>query len=120
MEQSPRTVSRARTLRRAPTEAERKLWTHLRKENLGGFKFRRQAPVPPYIADFMCFSHKLIVEVDGATHGDADEVRYDEKRTEFLKSKGFRVLRFWNVDVFNSVDAVLDAILIALQEHKSQ
>ena len=116
MEQSPRTVERARALRRSPTAAERKLWGYLRKERLGGFKFRRQAPVPPYIADFLCLSHKLIVEIDGATHGDAHQVQYDESRTAFLASKGFRVLRFWNNDVYEAMDAVLDSILLSLQQ----
>jgi len=104
-------------MRRAPTEAERKLWGYLRKQSLGGFRFRRQSPVPPYIVDFICFSHKLIVEVDGATHGDLHELQYDEARTVHLNGEGFRVLRFWNADIYHSIDAVLDAILLALQGH---
>ena len=71
--------------------------------------------MPPYIADFLCLSHWLIVEIDGATHGSKQEVEYDKRRTAFLKSKGFNVLRFWNDDVYHSIDAVLDAILFALQ-----
>ena len=120
MDQSPKAVARARTMRHQPTEAERKLWSHLRKERLGGFRFRRQAPIPPYIADFLCFSHKLILEIDGATHGDADEMRHDAKRTAYLEAKGFRVLRFWNADIYHSLDAVLDAILLALQERRAR
>ena len=71
--------------------------------------------MPPYIVDFLCLSHKLIVEIDGATHGEMHEVRYDEKRTAFLEGQGFKVLRFWNDGVYKSIDAVLDAILFALQ-----
>jgi very-short-patch-repair endonuclease len=119
MDKSPLTLQRARSLRQSETEAERKLWGYLRGRRLGGHKFRRQVPVPPFIADFLCLSHKLIVEVDGATHGDQNEVLYDAKRTRFLENKGFRVHRVLNSDVYRSMTDVLDGILIALQGQKS-
>jgi very-short-patch-repair endonuclease len=116
MEKSPLALQRARSLRQSETEAERKLWGYLRDRRLGGYKFRRQVPVPPFVADFLCLSHLLIVEVDGATHGDQNEVQYDARRTQFLNDKGFRVHRVSNIDVFRSMTDVLDGILIILQE----
>ncbi len=115
MDKSPKALAFARTLRREETEAERRLWGYLRDRRLGGYKFRRQVPIPPYIADFVCMSHGLVVEVDGATHGDALEVEYDERRTDFLKNKGFAVHRVQNVDVLTNMTNVLDEILIVLQ-----
>ena len=110
-----KTLSRARDLRRNQTPAEIKLWGYLRGHRLGGFKFRRQTPVGPYIADFLCFEKKLIVEVDGATHGDAREVVYDGKRTVYLEASGYRVFRCNNMDVYENLIAVLDGILRELQ-----
>ncbi len=116
MDKSPKALARARNLRRDETEAERRLWGYLRDRRLGDFKFRRQVPIPPYIADFVCLSHFLVVEVDGATHGDAHEVAYDQRRTEFLQTKGFAVHRVNNVDVLTNMTNVLDGILIVLKE----
>jgi very-short-patch-repair endonuclease len=118
MEKSPRTISRARTLRKEETSSEAKLWGYLRSRRLGEFKFRRQAPIPPYIADFACLSHGLIIEVDGATHGDQHEVEYDERRTEYLKTKGFTVYRVNSYDVYHHMTDVLDGILKALEQQK--
>jgi very-short-patch-repair endonuclease len=87
-------LNRARELRKNPTDAERKLWAHLRLRQIGGYKFRRQHPLGPYIVDFVCIEKKLIVEVDGGQH---DEKRfYDAKRDKWLEEKGFKVIRFWN------------------------
>ena len=118
MEKSPLTVSRARSLRKSETGAEIKLWGYLRGRRLADFKFRRQVPIPPYIADFECLSHGLVVEVDGATHGDQHEVLYDERRTAYLKTKGFTVYRVISLDVFNHITEVLDGILIILKQPK--
>jgi very-short-patch-repair endonuclease len=119
MDKSPKTLARARKLRDSETEAEGRLWGSLRDRRLAGFKFRRQVPVPPYIVDFLCVSQSLVVEVDGATHGDAHEIRYDEKRTAYLESKGLRVHRVLNHDVFTALPEVLDGILIALRERSA-
>ena len=110
------TLTHARHMRRNPTEAERILWGCLRKRSLSEFKFSRQIPIGPYIADFVCREKKLIVEVDGATHGDAHEVAYDAKREAFLNGQGYRVLRVSNYGVFKERDGVLHAIFMALQE----
>ena len=85
---------------------------------LGNFKFVRQLSVGPYIADFACRDHKLIVEVDGATHGTETEVCHDERRSAYLREQGYRILRFWNDDIFKELTDVCDAILLALAERK--
>jgi very-short-patch-repair endonuclease len=98
----------ARTLRKGMTDAERKLWSGLRGEQLG-FKFRRQHPLGHYIADFACLEPKLIVELDGSQHADTEA--YDLARDAFLKSQGFAVLRFPSNAPFQNFDGVLSAIL---------
>ena len=100
------TIERARRLRGTQTDAEHKLWRLLRGGNLDGLKFRRQHPIPPYIADFCCIAHKLIVELDGSQH----TVGSDALRTAFLARQGWRVLRFWDHDVLLQPQAVVDAV----------
>ncbi len=108
---------RARSLRRNATDAERLLWRHLRKRQLSGYRFRRQQPVGPYIVDFLCFERRLIVEVDGGQHAES---RYDSERTEWLESKGFRVLRFWNTEVLGNMEGVGHEIVEALNGEGSE
>lgn len=106
------TKNRARELRKNPTESELKLWAHLRLRQIGGYKFRRQHPLGPYIVDFVCIEKKLIIEVDGGQH---DEKRfYDINRYKLVKEKGFRVLRFWNNEVLRDIDIVKEVIASAL------
>jgi len=100
----------ARRLRRQATQAEALLWHRLRNRALGGMKFRRQVPVGPYIADFLCVEHCLIVEADGGQHAEPDA---DVERDAFLKGKGYRILRFWNNDVLKRPDMVCETILLA-------
>jgi very-short-patch-repair endonuclease len=92
------------------TEAELVLWTFLRRRALSGAKFRRHHPVGPYIADFACVSAKVIVEVDGATHWTPEQLAHDSRRTAFLQSQGWRVLRVTNTDLFTNMDGVWRAI----------
>ncbi|WP_355606913.1 endonuclease domain-containing protein [Xanthomonas cannabis] len=99
-------LTNARALRTAMTDAERALWRCLRANQPRGFKFRRQHPIPPYIADFCCVDAMLIVELDGSQHQEVS----DQARTQWLQSKGWTVLRFWNNDVLLSLDAVVEAI----------
>ncbi len=120
MDPTPLTYARAKRMRREPTAAEAKLWGYLRNRSLAGFKFYRQVPVGPYIVDFINHEWGVVVEVDGATHGDADEVARDEKRTAFLQSKGLYVHRVWNADVFTNMIGVCDGILIVLQERAAR
>ncbi len=102
----------ARRLRRERTEAEDRLWERVRDRRLQGFKFRSQAPIGAYVADFLCSEAKLVVELDGSQH--VDEAARDKQRTGFLVSQGYRVIRFWNHDVLARMDAVCEAILEAL------
>jgi very-short-patch-repair endonuclease len=106
----------ARHLRTNMTDAERRLWSVLRMKQIKGFKFRRQAAIGAYVADFVCFPAKLTIELDGGQHNEATTKGYDEERSTWLRSQGFRVLRFWNHDVFESLDAVAQVIWNALTE----
>ncbi len=107
-----RRVSRARNLRRNPTDAERKLWQRLRQPPFDSIHFRRQATTGPYFADFACHAQRVVIEIDGGQH--AEDIS-DSKRTAYLNAQGYRVLRFWNNDVFNNIEGVLDAILGAIR-----
>ena len=105
---------RARELRNNPTDAERHLWRYLRKSQLLGCKFRRQEMLGNYIVDFVCLEPKLIIELDGSQH--IERHGYDTKRTEYLTSLGFEVVRFWNDDALNQTDVVLENILLHLEK----
>ncbi|MGH6908540.1 MAG: endonuclease domain-containing protein [Aestuariivirga sp.] len=107
---------RARTLRQKMTPQEIKLWSQLKYLNHDGFHFRRQAPVDGYILDFAEFSHRLIIEVDGSQHGFDTGAARDANRDRYFKSAGFRILRFWNIDVDTNMDGVIEMILLALKE----
>lgn len=98
----------ARELRHNPTEAERILWRHLRVRQIEGYKFRRQQLIGPYIVDFVCFEDGLVLELDGGQHGD--QVAYDAERSVWLRTQGFRVLRFWNHEILQDVEAVTRVI----------
>lgn len=100
----------ARRLRRDSTDAEKKLWQHLRNRQINHHKFRRQWPIGPYIADFVCFEAKLIIELDGGQH----TLETDAARTAFLNDQGWTLLRFWNNDVMTNTEGVLRTILNAL------
>ena len=102
------TLQNAQTLRREHTDAEGLLWAHLRGKGLGTRKFRRQQPIGPYIADFACMSEKLVIELDGGGH--AERKARDRERDEFLRRRGYRVLRFWNTEVFENLHGVLEKI----------
>src|SRR5262245_61602220 len=102
----------ARDLRNNATEAERRLWQHLRRRQLNGFKFRRQRPIGRYVCDFVCLEAGIVVELDGSQH--LAQAPYDAQREAYLKSNGFRVLRFWNDAVFSEPEAVVQTILAAL------
>ncbi|WCP13401.1 hypothetical protein sphantq_01829 [Sphingobium sp. AntQ-1] len=108
-------VSKARALRRNATDAEKLLWRALR-EKLAGYKWRRQVPHGLYVADFLCFSAKLIVEADGATH--VESIEQDDVRTRYFETQGYKVLRFWNHDVMDNLDGVLTRISLSLRERE--
>ena len=99
---------RARELRQNSTDAERRLWSALRDRWLRGYRFRRQHPIGDFIVDFACTRDWLIVEADGGQHADNED---DRRRTAWLESQGWRVLRFWNNDVLANTEGVILAIL---------
>ena len=104
----------ARRLRANETSAEARLWREIDRVPLLRTHFRRQAPIGPYVVDFVCLKAKLVIEIDGASHTvDGAEAR-DARRTVWLEQEGYRVLRFWNAEAFDNIDGVLDTIYAAL------
>ena len=106
--------TQARALRGALTDAEQRLWYYLRNRRFGGYKFRRQVPMGPYIADFVCMSSRLVVEIDGGQH--ADRAAADARRTRYLEDHGYRVVRFWNNEVTENLDGVLQTLMAELEK----
>lgn len=109
----------AQRLRAAMTDEERTLWRHLWRIPVEGTHFRRQASVGTYFPDFISHRLKLIIEVDGAHHSFDAQQRHDEVRTKWFESQGYRVIRFWNHEIKNELDSVLDTIYAAVEERKS-
>jgi very-short-patch-repair endonuclease len=107
-------VSFARSNRKQENDAERLLWYYVRNRQLGGYKFRRQYPIHNYIIDFYCDELKLAIELDGSQHNE--NKLYDEERDLALKALGIRVIRFWDYDVFQNTNNVLEQILIVIEE----
>ncbi|PHS37190.1 MAG: hypothetical protein COA91_10785 [Robiginitomaculum sp.] len=109
----PTKTKLARKLRQTQSNAEAIFWREVRGRIVGGFKFRRQVPIDKFIADFVCESAKLIIELDGHQHADTKDA--DLARTETLETKGYRVIRFWNHDVYNNLDGVMIEVLAELE-----
>ncbi len=103
-------TGRARKLRRSMTDAERRLWSGLRDRRLNGLKFRRQQQIGPYFVDFFCHEASFVVEADGSQHQNEDGFWYDYKRTKWLESAGYAVVRFANVDILTHPADVLASI----------
>jgi very-short-patch-repair endonuclease len=103
----------ARVLRRNFTEAERRLWAALRDRRLAHYKFRRQRSVGPFIADFVCIAHRLVIEADGSQHAENPT---DEARTIWLEEHGWKLVRFWNNDILENTEGVLESILQILRQ----
>ena len=108
-----RLLPRARTLRRDQTDAESKVWNCLRNRRLGGCKWKRQVPIGPFVADFVCAEAMLIVEIDGGQH--SEQAARDARRTACLEQAGYRVIRFWNYEVNEDLEAVCTTIFTACQ-----
>jgi very-short-patch-repair endonuclease len=120
---TPRVFGNAKQLHRNLTPAESKLWTRLRAHRMADAHFRNQHAIGNYIVDFCAPRKKLVIELDGSQH--LEQVEYDVERTAFLESKGYKVLRFWNNEVMNNIDLVLNVIWDALDkqmdnEHNSK
>lgn len=111
---SERTLERARKQRREMSDEKRILWMLLRDRRFAAFKFRRLVPLGDYVADFVCFDRKLIIELDGSQHAEPEQATFDAKRTAYLEAAGFRVLRIWCGDLFKEREGVFEAILNAL------
>ena len=110
----------AKRLRTNATGAEQQLWKMLRTLPLSGSHFRRQVPIGPYIADFACMASRLVIEIDGSQHVRPDHAAHDRLRTEWLEREGYRVLRFWNSDVFLEWEAIAERIWQTLQSLPSR
>lgn len=111
---TPKGYENARKLRKELTPAERKLWAHLSNRKINGVKFRKQHAIGNYVPDFCAIKERLIIELDGSQH--LEQVAYDDERTKYFESLGYRVIRFWNNQVTKELDAVILAIIHALEE----
>jgi very-short-patch-repair endonuclease len=107
----------AKILRKRSTDTERLLWRYLRIRQIEGLKFRRQEPIGNYIADFVCFESKMVIEVDGGQHTASEK---DTERDAWLQSQGFKVLRFWNHEVLTNIEGVLEVIRHNCLESRNQ
>jgi very-short-patch-repair endonuclease len=114
---TPKIFARAKQLHREMTPAETKLWAHLRAHRTDDVHFRNQYAIGNYIADFCAPRKKLVIELDGSQHLEQEE--YDEERIAYLRSKGYKVLRFWNNDVMKDIDSVLHVIYSTLNDPTS-
>ncbi|HEY4941192.1 MAG TPA: endonuclease domain-containing protein [Rhizomicrobium sp.] len=108
---------RAKAMRREMTKAEFVLWTRLREANRHGYKFRRQHPIGPYAADFAHVRGRLVIEIDGETHGTEEELAYDRRRDAYMQARGWTVVRFPNVEVYENVDGLVEHLLGRLGPH---
>lgn len=115
---NPKTMRQAVKLRKVPTPAEKKLWAYLRGDQLNGVNFRRQHAIGNFIVDFVSIKKKLIIELDGSQH--LEQAEYDVERSKYFESQGYKVIRFWNVQVENDVAGVLHAIEVALNDKQAQ
>ncbi|MBN8647718.1 MAG: endonuclease domain-containing protein [Caulobacterales bacterium] len=115
---NPITQNHAKDLRKNLTKAEAIIWNYLKGKKIEGVKFRRQFPIGIYIVDFAAVEIKLIIEIDGATHSSDDRVKYDNARTQFLTSQGWKVIRVWNNDIYNNLNGILQSISQIVQELK--
>lgn len=113
---SPKVFGHAKQLHRNMTPAEIKLWVRLRAHRLEGIHFRNQHAIGNYVVDFCAPRKKLIIELDGSQH--LEQEGYDKERTEYLESKGYKVLRFWNNDVMKDIDGVIRAIMLVLKSER--
>ena len=101
---------RARQLRHASNDAEKRFWYHLRRFPMQGSHFRRQVPIGPYVVDFACMAAHLIIELDGSQHNEPRNKQRDDVRTRWLEKEGFRVIRVWNNEIINNLDGVMEKI----------
>jgi very-short-patch-repair endonuclease len=113
---NPNFVKLSRQLRKKQTPWEKRLWARLKGKQFFGLKFKRQVVIGNYIVDFSCFEKMLIIELDGAGHSEDSARRSDERRTKFLEDRGYKVLRFYNNDIDNNLEGVLETIRFAVKK----
>ena len=113
-QQSDKILKFAKELRTNATDAEQKLWSIVRGNKLNGLHFKRQQPIGQYIVDFVCFSQKVIIELDGGGHNEETQINSDNERTKYLNSQGFKVIRVWNNDVLTNTEGTIEYILSSL------
>lgn len=111
MRENKRKISFARKLRNNLTDTEKVLWYYIKSRQVQNLKFRRQAPIGPYIVDFVCYSIKLIIELDGSQHRDKENMVRDQKRDDWLRKQGFKILRFWDNEILENINGVMEEIL---------
>ncbi len=97
-------------LRKNSTIQERRLWNLLKNRQFHNLRFKRQVPIGNYIVDFLCLEKHLVIEIDGGQHNEPENIEYDKCRTQFLESNGYKVIRFWNNDIFKNIDGVMEEI----------
>ena len=100
----------AKTLRKNSTIQEKRLWNLLKNRQFHNLKFKRQSPIGKYVVDFICHERKLIIELDGGQHNENKNIENDIERTNFLESLGFKIIRFWNNDIYKNIDGVITEI----------
>ena len=105
-------IEKSRELRKNMTSQERKLWNIIRNRQFFGYRFRRQFPIGEYIVDFICREKKIIIEIDGGQHNEKQNIEYDNKRTEYLNSEGYQVVRFWNSEIDGNVEGVYEQLKV--------
>lgn len=118
MKVNPKKTSFARLLRKSSTDAEQLLWYKLRNRQFLGIKFRRQQPLESFIVDFISFERKLIIEIDGGQHNENH--RKDQTRSKILERQGYKVIRFWNNEVLQNLEGVLEALTLALSQKERE
>ena len=106
----------ARNLRNNATLEERRIWNLIKNKQINGLKFRRQFPIGNYIVDFVCLKIKLIIEIDGGQHNETKQVEYDKNRTKFFESNGYKVIRFWNSDIYSNIEGVISELKRTIDE----
>ena len=109
----------ARNLRKTQTTQEQKLWNLLRNRQLLGCKFKRQYPIGNYIVDFVCREKKLVIELDGGQHNIVENINYDIERSKYLNIRGFKIIRFWNTEIDENIEGVVDKIMYELSNRPS-
>ena len=108
----------ARNLRKNSTIQERRLWNLLKNRQFHNLKFKRQQPIGDYIVDFICKEAKIIIEIDGGQHNEPKNIEYDKSRTEYLNTLGYKVIRFWNNEIYENIEGVVLRLKEEINPHQ--